>query len=820
MRKLLAVLLLVSAALGQTKTTVTGVVQDASGNLATSGTVVFNLSPQNSGIIYFVTGTGIIAPQTGTCGIDGSGNIKNLALSGACQVWGTDLIQPANLTYQVAFFPNGVGSPTNTVAQQCITGATYDLSNPKFCPVIKPTPQGATVITSPIQNNLIPAADAVFNLGSASLRYGNIFSANGTFTNSIVAPNIPAGVVNSGAGTTNTIPKYTNGVTGALGNSSITDNGTTVSTSEVMAVLGLNINSTGLLSTTAQSGTGSLCMTTNCVMTIPNIGAAIGTSLSDSVGTPSTTGFLRLSSTDQTCFRNNANSADKCIAKTGAVGAIPADSLDVTQFGSLKVPEAIFTGPNPYYDPRVAGAKCDGATDDTSAFNTAISAANSGGGGQVLVPAGKTCVIAGQLNMAQMNGVRITAPTGIDTFNTPLPTLKFTGTTSPLIDARSSQGLEFDHFTVQYTNAAFAGRVLDFQRVTAQDSQNFRIHDMTITGTSTAKAAICLVCADNTDVGIVDKVSFFWALHAVEALNANIFQVSNSNFASANVGVGDITGAYITDLGNQSTIGPNNNFEMSTNTSAILCSTCGDGLNFLQNTFNDFVAGYNAILLNINSNAFNGIGNFVATGPGSTAIFLSVGAAVRGQFSGNTLGSWGICWNMPGSPTQLDIFANKYGTCTTFISLGANPTSGRIEDTNGHVANYGAQDIPEITAPSGAAGRSVIYADSTAHRLELSNNNGSFFPVTQTIGSATVTTAGTAVTNGTCQAQTGITITGSLTTDQAVANINAALPATWQTGIRWSAEVSAAGTCTVSLCNPTTASITPAATSVRCTVHR
>jgi hypothetical protein len=197
-----------------------------------------------------------------------------------------------------------------------------------------------------------------------------------------------------------------------------------------------------------------------------------------------------------------------------------------------------------------------------------------------------------------------------------------------------------------------------------------------------------------------------------------------------------------------------------------------------------------------------------------------VGAAVRGQFSGNTLGSWGICWNMPGSPTQLDIFANKYGTCTTFISLGANPTSGRIEDTNGHVANYGAQDIPEITAPSGAAGRSVIYADSTAHRLELSNNNGSFFPVTQTIGSATVTTAGTAVTNGTCQAQTGITITGSLTSDQAVANINAALPATWQTGIRWSAEVSAAGTCTVSLCNPTTASITPAATSVRCTVHR
>jgi len=240
MRKLLVVLLLVGAALGQTKTTVTGVVQDASGNLATSGTVVFTLSPQNNGVIYFVTGTGIIAPQIGTCGIDGSGNIKNLALSGACQVWGTDLIQPANLTYQVAFFPNGVGSPTNTVPQQCITGTTYDLSNPKFCPVIKPTPQWASVITSPIQNNLIPSADNVFTLGSSGLRYSNVFASNGTFTN-VTALNIPVGTINTGTGTTNTLTKFTNGATGVIGNSGITDNGTTISTSEnITATVGQN----------------------------------------------------------------------------------------------------------------------------------------------------------------------------------------------------------------------------------------------------------------------------------------------------------------------------------------------------------------------------------------------------------------------------------------------------------------------------------------------------------------------------------------------------------------------------------------------------
>ena len=57
MKKLLLLLMFVNLGFAQTKTTVTGVVQDASGNVATSGTVVFNLSPQNSGIIYFVTGT-------------------------------------------------------------------------------------------------------------------------------------------------------------------------------------------------------------------------------------------------------------------------------------------------------------------------------------------------------------------------------------------------------------------------------------------------------------------------------------------------------------------------------------------------------------------------------------------------------------------------------------------------------------------------------------------------------------------------------------------------------------------------------------------
>lgn len=129
----------------------------------------------------------------------------------------------------------------------------------------------------------------------------------------------------------------------------------------------------------------------------------------------------------------------------------------------------------------------------------------------------------------------------------------------------------------------------------------------------------------------------------------------------------------------------------------------------------------------------------------------------------------------------------------------------------------------EIAAPSNSnpTGMDICYGDSTAHAVKCNYNNTTFFNQTQTIGTGNVTTAGTAVNTLTCQAQTGITVTGAATTDNVVANIGATLPATWQTGIVLSAHVTASNTVTVYLCNPTaTASITPAATTVNVRVTR
>lgn len=126
----------------------------------------------------------------------------------------------------------------------------------------------------------------------------------------------------------------------------------------------------------------------------------------------------------------------------------------------------------------------------------------------------------------------------------------------------------------------------------------------------------------------------------------------------------------------------------------------------------------------------------------------------------------------------------------------------------------------ENTAPSAVAGQDICYGDGTAHAVKCSYNNGSFFNQTQTIGTGTSTSNGTAIASGVSQAQPAITITGAAVTDVATCSLNAAPVATWQTGIQLLPAVVTANTVTPWLSNPSAGSITPVAAVIRCTVIR
>lgn len=166
MKRLLWLLLFLSVlASAQTQQTITGLVSTTTGVPATSGKVQFDISPYSTSTIYTIPGLTVLTPITQiTCGIDGTGHVKSISLSSPCQIWGNDLISPANTTYTVTLFPNG--RQTLSIKQVCFKGAgPTDLSNLTFCPVINITPQYNILNVPPVSADVIPQIDGFFHLG-------------------------------------------------------------------------------------------------------------------------------------------------------------------------------------------------------------------------------------------------------------------------------------------------------------------------------------------------------------------------------------------------------------------------------------------------------------------------------------------------------------------------------------------------------------------------------------------------------------------------------------------------------------------------------
>lgn len=189
MRKLLTVLLSIffssSLVFGQTRTVVTANIQSPNGG-SSSGYVEFRLTPAGSGIAYRVVGQGVIAPLTARCNIQASGVLLATDNLSPCQVWGNTALSPANTCYNVVIAPGNV--VTSTINNELISGTTYDLSSPTFCPsVTSVSPQQAAVTVQPIQSNLIPGANNAFTLGSSTKYYSSAY-IDQLFVNSLNDP--------------------------------------------------------------------------------------------------------------------------------------------------------------------------------------------------------------------------------------------------------------------------------------------------------------------------------------------------------------------------------------------------------------------------------------------------------------------------------------------------------------------------------------------------------------------------------------------------------------------------------------------------------
>jgi len=108
---------------------------------------------------------------------------------------------------------------------------------------------------------------------------------------------------------------------------------------------------------------------------------------------------------------------------------------------------------DPWFDIRAYGAMVDGSTDDLTAVNAAIAAANLAGGGVVFFPTGTT-VCSDQLTALSGNSVTLK---GTGRYSS---VLKYTGTDSPFIQLTSGAcGIE--DLRITYSNAGFSGTLID-----------------------------------------------------------------------------------------------------------------------------------------------------------------------------------------------------------------------------------------------------------------------------------------------------------------------------------------------------------------------
>lgn len=112
----------------------------------------------------------------------------------------------------------------------------------------------------------------------------------------------------------------------------------------------------------------------------------------------------------------------------------------------------------------------------------------------------------------------------------------------------------------------------------------------------------------------------------------------------------------------------------------------------------------------------------------------------------------------------------------------------------------------------------MVFGDNVSSDVALQKTAANILTVSNGILSmpyagGTITTNGTAIAAGVCQAQTAVTVNGLTAGGFALTGYPTGLPASWQTGISVK-EVVTANTITPNLCNGTAGSITPAATAI------
>jgi hypothetical protein len=254
MKKLLLIaLLLASAAAFSQTTTITGTIKDLTGTTVTSGQIVFTPVPVQSAAI---SGTARFDATPVTCLITGTG-LKAVDGVSACTLLTTTAASP-NQNYQACIMPGNIDE--NNCFSFAALGASLDISTVIFTPSEAPNSTFVDTFTSQTITGNKTFSGTVGFTGTGSTSFAGPISASSTFslsengacsgatagidvlcadpTSHAIKIALNGGsflqnVLDGAAVTLNTVPKFD--ANGNIVNSSLSDNGTTVSTVEALS---------------------------------------------------------------------------------------------------------------------------------------------------------------------------------------------------------------------------------------------------------------------------------------------------------------------------------------------------------------------------------------------------------------------------------------------------------------------------------------------------------------------------------------------------------------------------------------------------------
>ena len=208
-KSILAIILLTCGiAAAQNWTTVTATnITDLNQQKLAAGQLCFLATDQNDNPISIGIGGGGQQLRRQFCSAVAAGAVASFTVPNPANTL------PTGVYYRVTVKDSSTGQEVLRYTQVSFTGAAFNFDN--YAPLNLGTP-------APLSGNSVA--------GNLSVT-GNV-SATGSLSGS----NLPPGTVVTGTGTTNRITKFTNGASGIIGNSGLSDDGTTVSTSENVTV--------------------------------------------------------------------------------------------------------------------------------------------------------------------------------------------------------------------------------------------------------------------------------------------------------------------------------------------------------------------------------------------------------------------------------------------------------------------------------------------------------------------------------------------------------------------------------------------------------